>query len=243
MSFTTKKRILFFSPLAARNGAEMMLLHLVNNIDKNRFEVAVFFNQQGELVNDFRSRGIRVYVSPYRQQRFHFHYNRLRKKYLGKSAYDKFIEKIHAEFKPDAWYLNTLKLSHLVPLAAQLKVKVIIHSHENKFQLSEFKKHETENVLKADILIGCAKWVSETYRELGMKNVHTLYEMVDLSEIKTDTGRIQELKKKIQHTKRGLCVADEWQHRIPKGNRPDTGAGTKDKPAKCKVFMVRPNTG
>lgn len=191
-----KKKILFFSPLAARNGAEMMLFHLVNNIDRGKFEVAVFFNQQGELVNDFKKIGIPVFVSPYRQSRYHFHYNRLRKKVFGISAYEKFIQKIHSEFKPDLWYVNTFKLNGIFPLAKKMGVTCVLHTHENHLHFQEIKKEELANICKADMVVACAEWVAEAYRNLGMQRVEVLYEMVDLSAIKASSTAAAKLRQK-----------------------------------------------
>src|SRR5205809_7478942 len=55
-------RVLYVSPLAERGGVEVVLLSILNSLDRSRFAPAVVLLHNGPLVSEVRSTGTPVWV-------------------------------------------------------------------------------------------------------------------------------------------------------------------------------------
>jgi glycosyltransferase involved in cell wall biosynthesis len=187
-----KQRILFFTPYATRTGSEMMLLYIIQNLDRNRFDAGVVSFENGELLKEFPS-DIPTFVAPKKYnvfQKIQFH--------LGVNPTLSFLRKVASEFKADFWYINTTMLPEVFTVAREFNVKVITHFHELPLTYVYLSRSDMETIItSSDLLIGCSEVTCKAIQEAGGKKVELLYEFIDSAKIETDAARTAELRNKL----------------------------------------------
>jgi len=188
----SKKRILFFTPFATRTGSEMMLLYIIQKIDRNRFDIGLVSFADGELLKDLPS-DIPVFIAPKK-------YNPIQKlKFqLGINPTLAYLRKIAKEFNADYWYINTMMIPEAMSIAKEFPVKVITHIHELPLTYAFQSKTDIKNIIDySDLIIGCSQVTTRAIEQTGGKNVGLLYSFIDSEKVISDDERTAEIRKKL----------------------------------------------
>ncbi len=186
-----KKRIkiLFFTPYASRTGSEMMLLYLLQHLDREKYEAGLVSFSDGELLKEVPA-DIPVFIGPGHYtltQKVSFH--------LGFHPMERFLDKLSRQFKADFWYVNTIMLGDVVRAARKLSQTVISHIHELSHMFSFVSREDYKGIIQgSNLLIGCSEAVCESLRASGGSNVEKLFSFIDLKGIKTSTARAEALR-------------------------------------------------
>ncbi|MCE7042985.1 glycosyltransferase [Dyadobacter sp. CY312] len=187
-----KQRILFFTPFATRTGSEMMLLYILQNIDRARFDAGLVSFDNGELLKEFPA-DIPTFVAPKKYNLFQKVQFR-----MGFNPTLEYIRKIGKEFKADIWYINTTMLPEVYLIAKEFNVKVITHFHELPLTYAYLSSTDMKSIItKSDLLIGCSQVTCDAISDAGGNNVKLLYSFIDSTKIKTDNPRTAELRKSL----------------------------------------------
>ena len=180
------KKILFITPTGHKWGSEMFLWFLIRDPNFNvEFDFKMITLANGNLMNNKfdpristvpseRSKSLRLFKTILRR--------------LTKIDIDKlYIKKIHKNFSPDYWYLNTCTLPQIAEYAHELRVDYFVHFHELVSVYDTMKDYALKNMVKkAHGVIGCGQQVCDRIKILGGKKVFKIYEHVDLKSIQID---------------------------------------------------------
>lgn len=191
MPQSKKTKILFITPLASRTGSEMMLLYIVQRLDRSKYEIAVASYADGELLNEMPP-DVRVYKVPGT-------FNKLDRinYFLGRHPIVTALKKIQREFGADFWYLNTIVLPKAGETAVELGVPFVVHFHEMPLSYVYVNRTEFELLIHKSVQqIGCSEATCQGIREAGGKNVSLVYSFIDWKERPKDLRQVAELKKK-----------------------------------------------
>lgn len=187
----TKKRILFFTPYATRTGSEMMLLYILQNIDRTRFDVGLVSFANGELLQEF-PKDIPRYLAPKKFnffQKVQFH--------LGVNPTIQSLRKLARDFKADLWYVNTMMLPETAIVAKEFSIRLITHFHELPLTYNYLGAKDLKGIIdNSDLIIGCSKVTCDVIRHAGAKNVSLLYSFIDSGKIRYNQERTEALRKK-----------------------------------------------
>jgi len=188
----SKQRILFFTPYATRTGSEMMLLYIIRQIDRSRFDIGIVSFANGELLKDFPS-DIPVFIAPKKynfSQKIQFH--------LGANPTLNYLRKIHKEFKADFWYMNTIMLPEAVSVSKEFPVKLITHFHELPLTYANLSGTDMKNLIDySDLLIGCSQVTCKAIEQTGGKNVALLHSFIDTEKVVQNSERTAEIREKL----------------------------------------------
>jgi glycosyltransferase involved in cell wall biosynthesis len=183
-------RILFFTPYATRTGSEMMLLYILKNLNRERFEAGLVSFAQGELLSEVPA-DIPVFIGPGQYslaQKVSFH--------LGFHPMDRFLNKVAREFRADVWYVNTVMLSDIVKGARRHEIPVVSHIHELSNMFAFVEKEDYKRIMhESDLLLGCSEIVCSNLRASGGRNVKKLLSFMDLTTINPCEERVESLRK------------------------------------------------
>jgi glycosyltransferase involved in cell wall biosynthesis len=172
-----KKRILFITPLGSRTGSEMMLLNIVQRLDRSKYEIAVASYQPGELLADMPD-DVKVYQIPGTFDT----YDRI-SYYLGRHPIAAALTRIQKEFNADLWYLNTIVLPKAAETAVALDVPFVVHFHEMPLSYVYVGREEFCLLLsKALHIIGCSEATCQGIREAGADRVSLVYSFIQDTE-------------------------------------------------------------
>lgn len=189
---TTKKRILFFTPFATRTGSEMVLLYILKNIDRSRFEVGVVSFARGELLSEFPA-DIPVFIIPKT-------FNLLHKVqfYLGYNPILHGLRKVARDFKADLWYVNTTMLPETAMVAREFSIKLITHFHELPLTYIYVNGEGMKDIITySHTLIGCSQVTCEAIRKAGGTNVELLYDFIDPSKLVENPARAAQIRREL----------------------------------------------
>jgi len=187
-----KQRILFFTPFATRTGSEMMLLYILQNIDRSRFEAGLVSFENGELLKEFPS-DIPTFVAPKKYSLFQKVQFR-----MGINPTLEYLRKVGKEFKADFWYINTTMLPEVYLIAKEFNVRIITHFHELPLTYAYLSDTDMKSIItQSDLLIGCSKVTCDAISDAGGANVKLLYSFIDSTKIKADNSRSDELRKSL----------------------------------------------
>jgi glycosyltransferase involved in cell wall biosynthesis len=187
------KKILFFTPHGGRTGSEMLIWNIFQHLDRSKFQVALYCDKVGSLKDELPA-DIAFHTSPFNTSGLSLFGKKLLTKF-GYSVYEKHIIKIHEEFQPDYWYLNTNMSAHFIKIADKLGVKVISHISEMPYLLYEsILAEDLTRMLKAQMVISVSEVGCEALRIMGANNVNLLHPSVDLSKIKPSPERMEKIK-------------------------------------------------
>lgn len=187
-----KQRILFFTPYATRTGSEMMLLYILQNLDRTRFEAGIVSFDNGELLKEFPT-DISTFVAPKRYSLFQKIQFR-----MGQNPTLNYLRKVAAEFNADFWYINTTMLPEVYIVAKEFNIKVITHFHELPLTYVYLNRSDIQDIIEtSDLLIGCSKVTCKAIQETGGKNVALLYEFIDSAKILPDVQKTADIRKQL----------------------------------------------
>ncbi|MBP6386655.1 MAG: glycosyltransferase [Pseudarcicella sp.] len=195
----TKKKLLFFTPLAGRTGSEMMLLYFFRYFDRQKFQVFLVSFQHGELLKELPS-DVQYFVI---EKKYSLSEKILFK--LGTDAKQLAISKIQKKVNADIWYMNTITLPEILPLATKFGVKLITHFHELPQSYAAIKYADLQAIItQSNLLIGCASATTESICNAGAQNAKNLHSFIDTNNIVSDEVRKTQLKQQLniqQHQK------------------------------------------
>jgi L-malate glycosyltransferase len=176
-------KILFLTPTGARTGSEMVLWYLMKQLIGTNIETGVYTRQSGDL---FKNDSPTPHTFINKSKRG-FLYNLLEGIYykIFKTTFEEnYITRIHRQFKPDYWYLNTVTMPELAQLAIKLKVPYIVHVHEMVGVYDEYKAVDFGRMMgQAKMVIGCSQAVVSGLQKMGIANVQLYYSFVDTQKI------------------------------------------------------------
>jgi glycosyltransferase involved in cell wall biosynthesis len=194
-------QILFFTPYGGLSGSEMMLSYLLLQLSKNGHGVSLFSREPGELLKRI-SDVIPVYTFEPSRTRWERWMERAAGRPRGTDSSEHFITRLHANSKPDLWYINTLAMPEVARLAIKLNVPYILHVHEMPMVYSTLAKAELQNALAgASLVIACSQAVLDCLKVMGVGKIELQYECVDLSQVRAASEKAQSLR-------RGLRIDD-----------------------------------
>lgn len=188
----TKKRILFFTPFATRTGSEMMLLHILQHMDRSRFEMGIVSFAKGELLAEFPP-DIPVFIAPrsfslFQKVQFHLGYNPTLNA----------LRKIARVFKADLWYANTAMLPETAAIAKEFSIKLVTHFHELPLSYIYINGSQMRDIISySHTLIGCSQVTCAAIRQAGGKNVELLYESVDPARLVNNPERSAHIRREL----------------------------------------------
>ncbi|QNP52639.1 glycosyltransferase family 4 protein [Hymenobacter qilianensis] len=196
-------RILFFTPFAGRNGAEMMLWYTIKHINKDKFSCALFSGQKGPLIDEL-PKSVPFFLPhvPLKQTLGQRVIIKAKNRIFGKNKvddpYKKSVIDAHNKFKPDVWYINTVLCPEAVSLALELGVPYVVHFHDMLFVYQHITYNNLKNAVEgAKLLVGCSEVVCDKLRIMGGTNIALHYECIDTSKIALDKKNTEKLKKKL----------------------------------------------
>ena len=160
------KRVLFFTPYGLINGSGVMLWNILQHFDRSQLQAAVYCGESGPLVDNTPS-DVALYESPFGKGRWR---DALLKSVnaTGYNVYEKNIIRIHQQFKPDFWYLNTVLMFHLTPLAERLGVRVIAQINELNSMYESISYKEMEHAIThAELTVGITQHICTLASQMG----------------------------------------------------------------------------
>jgi len=177
--------ILFFTPAFGRTGSEVLLLYLLQGMDRKAIIPYLYSMQDGELLQELP---VDVpYFLPYytRKKRGEKLWRSLLKR-LKKDPFEYQLKAIQKKIKADIWYINTIIVdSRVLEVGKQLGVKIVTHFHELPNAYRMIRQEHLQSIIDhSDMCIGCSKIVCEKIRDMGHRNVQLLYSFIDDEAIK-----------------------------------------------------------
>ncbi|QIL77239.1 glycosyltransferase family 4 protein [Hymenobacter sp. HDW8] len=196
-------RILFFTPFAGRNGAEMMLWYIIKHINKDEFSCALFSGHRGPLIDELPESV--PFFLPYvplkqtlRQRIIAKAKNKIFKQDKIDDLYKKSVVDAHNKFKPDIWYINTVLCPEAVSLALELGVPYVVHFHDMLFIYQHITYNNLKNAVEgAQLLVGCSNVVCDKLKIMGGTDIALHYECIDTNNIIVDKKNTEKLRKKL----------------------------------------------
>ncbi len=227
---TKKLKILFFTPFASFSGSEMLLWYLLRNLDKTKYEIIVYSNYNGELLNMFPNH-IRIERSRLNSSKVWHWANKILMRFNLTSIEERQIMQLHNKIQPDYWFVNTLLMSNVTDIAIKHNIKYTIYIHELLSLYAEVSKKNLQSMItNAAFSIGCSNGVSKNLKILGSHTTFTLNGCVDVNKIKLTNGEL--IKNKINVPLTSFVVLMSGQRTKRKGFDIfiDTALRLKDKP-------------
>ena len=116
----------------------------------------------------------------------------------GIMAYERRILALHAKYKPDFWYLNTIMMAHIAKLANRIGVQTIAHVSEMPYVLYEpVNKQELAQMLEAKLVFGLSKSACKSLTIMGVKSPKLLCPSIDLTQISPNPARVAALRQQL----------------------------------------------
>jgi len=192
-----KKRILFITQDLGRTGSEMVLWHLLQHLDPDKYEMHVFCLSTGalyEALPAYIGKSVMYKHSPDMWKRA---FRRILKK-LKVNALDYQLSHIQKRFKADVWFVNTIVIPEVYEVAKKHEVKIATYIHELLYAFSFISATSMQKVISySDVCIGCSEEVCNRITEMGHENVKLQHSFVDVNLIKPDLDRVAILRNEL----------------------------------------------
>lgn len=192
-----KKKILFITQDLGRTGSEMVLWHLLQHLDSDKYEMYVFCLKSGSLYDS-----LPVYISKSVMYQHNSNilkraFRRVLKKFKV-SALDYQLNYIQKRFKADVWFVNTIVIPEVYSVAKNHDVKIATYIHELLYAFSFISASSMQKVISySDICIGCSEDVCARITEMGHTNVKLQHSFIDVNLIKPDFARVSIIRKEL----------------------------------------------
>lgn len=178
-----KIKILCFTPYAGRTGSEILLFNFMKYIDKDKFDIHLFAMQKGELIDGFKDFTTVYYDDSYDNIAIRL-IEKVRIKLGFKSRLEKKITKIHEDFKPDFWFLNTMILESVASIAIQKNIPFAVYFHEMLSQYNYISNDGLQKMCEHSLFtIGCSDPVCENLKIMGAKKILKQYGCIDTEKV------------------------------------------------------------
>lgn len=189
------KRILFFTPFGGVSGSELLLLRTIQHLDPLQFKAAVYCEQAGVPMQNALPNEVPFFTNPFHATKRVRLASKL-KQAIGISVFENYLADIQATFKADYWYLNTVMMAHIAPLAQKMGIKIISHFHELPhihFEPVHYD-HLKAMIDNAVLCIGNAEITCQKLRILGAKSVGLVYPFVEFNKIQPNQAQIDAIR-------------------------------------------------
>jgi glycosyltransferase involved in cell wall biosynthesis len=191
---STKKKILFITQDLGRTGSEIVLGHLLQHLDPEKYEMYVFCIKKGALYETlpaYIGKSILYQNSPDKWDRI---FRRVLKKFkINTLNYQ--LKKIQKEFRADIWFINTIVSPDVYELAKRHGVKIATYIHELLYAFTFITLGSMQKIISySDVCIGCSEEVCKRIVELGHKNVKLQHSFIDTDLIQPDFNRVMTLR-------------------------------------------------
>lgn len=191
------KRILFFTPFGGRSGSEMLLWNIIKQLDPARYEAVMYADQVGAMKTDLPAH-VPFHTSPYNEGFLSRTVSKVASA-AGFLAYERRILALHARYKPDFWYINTIMMAHVASLVKRVGVRVIAHVHEMPYVLYEpVNKNELQQMLTAELVLSSSTSACQSLAIMGATSPKVLHPGIDFSPIKPAPARVARLRQQYQ---------------------------------------------
>ncbi len=182
-------RILFVSPVANRSGSVTTLLNYMHYAPKNAHTFGFFSRRPGQLAAD--GLDFKQYDS---QQSDRFSYKIYEAAYhrlFKKVPHIRALQKAHADFKPDLWYINTIAMVDYASLAIELNQPYVLHVHELPQEYDEQNYEPFRQMLDhAKVLLTASQTVVENLTNMGYQNVVLMHGLINVEQIRAQRDRM-----------------------------------------------------
>jgi len=197
------KRILFITQNLNRTGSEMVLWYLLNSLDPKEYAIYVFCFKKGELYDQLPEH-IQKSILYKASGKWDKKLGRALLKLVKADQLAHQLNYIQAHFKPDFWYVNTMIIPDVHPIAASLNVKVVTHFHELLYVYSLIRSFQMESIINnSAVCIGCSEEVCSHLINMGHPNVQLQPSFIDFTTINVDHNKVNALKQKL-----GITASD-----------------------------------
>ncbi|MFN8356511.1 MAG: glycosyltransferase [Spirosomataceae bacterium] len=191
------KKILFFTPLGGISGSELLLLRTLQHADSKIVKTAVFCEKPG-VMGQMLPPDVPFFTNPFQVKGLSSKWLKL-KNALSGSVYIDYLKKIQASFQADYWYLNTIMMAHVAPIAQELGVPLISHFHELPhihFEPVAYE-HLKSMIEQSVCCIGNAEITCEKLQIMGAKQIGKVYPFVEFEKIKTDSRQLVTIRERL----------------------------------------------
>jgi glycosyltransferase involved in cell wall biosynthesis len=190
------KTVLFFTPHGTLTGSEVLLWNFLKHFDRQKMRAALYAERDGQLVASL-PRDIPYFSSPFQRKGVTgIFYKFLRQ--LSLFSNKKNLMNIHNSLNPDCWYLNTVLMFYLVPLARKIGVKTIIHLNELHSQYECISYADMAAAMQqADLVIGISDHICNLAKTMGAREVLHQDCFVDLANRSMNLDRSAALRIKL----------------------------------------------
>ncbi|WP_426327163.1 glycosyltransferase family 4 protein [Pedobacter sp. R-06] len=187
------KKILFITHNLGRTGSEMLLWYSLTNLNKEKFLPLLFTKDKGVLIDDLPSE-IKHFLPYKKNPKRSLRLLRSILKIFKIDSLEYQLSQIHKKNKVDFWYVNTIVIPEVYPIAKKLGVKVITHAHELPLAYNFVSYTGLETIISSSsALIGCSEAVCDKISDMGRPDVNLLYGFIDINKI-TCTKSAAEVK-------------------------------------------------
>lgn len=190
-----KPKILFFTPTLNRTGSEIVLSNLLKE-SSTIFDCRIVSRTKGELSKELN---IPIDFTYLLKSNGHLRWVKaINKIYRLISSSQKTFLKIHNQFKPTIWYINTITMPEVVACAVKNKIPFIIHTHEMEQMLSQLTTSEIENLKSAKIIIANSKASGAAIQKFNInKKTEICYPGIELHKIKSSSASSDAIREKL----------------------------------------------
>ena len=191
------KKILFITHNLGRTGSEMLLWYSLTHLDKKKFLPLLFTKDKGVLIDDLPAE-IEHFLPYKKNPKRSLRFLRSILKIFKIDSLEYQLTQIHKKNKVDFWYVNTIVIPEIYPIAKKLGVKIVTHAHEMPLAYNFVSYSGLETIVSSsELMIGCSEAVCEKISDMGRADVKLLYGFIDINKIvctksaaivKADTG-------------------------------------------------------
>lgn len=177
-----RAKLLFFFAYGHRSGSEVALYEYIRHADRHDIHMGVACWQDGPLIKAFPPD---VTTFNYRKD--------------PSLSDEESIRRIHDEFRPAAWYINTIVQPRIMRLARTLNVPCILHTHELEEPLEVLSPDDLEILTSyPDLIIATSQGAAEVMRVLGReRSIEVCNAPIDIGRIKSTPERALEIRQQI----------------------------------------------
>ena len=182
-------------PFATRSGSEVALHNLICYAARKGLTVAVACRSNGELLEQLPP-SVPVFV--------HETSGIVRRSFASLSRRvqrdaDGFPTLVHAKFKPDIWYVNTILQPWILSQAAKKGIPSVLHTYELEQVFARISEPETNILVTSPrLVVACSETARSVIHTLGRsERLEVNYPGIDPLSMKVETEKSRQLRKSL----------------------------------------------